>query len=71
MTRIARSAVTLFVPVLLAVAAPSQARAADCGVEYLVCVSRTVVDINSSDVLHERQCYSEYIGCVALRLIAW
>ena len=71
MTRIARSAVTLFVLVLLAVAGPSRARAADCGAEYLVCVSRTVVDLSSSDVLHERQCYSEYIGCVALRLIAW
>ena len=70
MTRIARSAVTLFVLVLLAVAAPSRARAADCGTDYVRCVA-TTIDISSSDLLHEQQCYGDYIRCVGISILAW
>lgn len=71
MTRIARAVGTLVVLSLLALGAPSEGRAADCGTDYLYCVTTTVGTLSSSDVLHERQCYNEYIRCVALRIMAW
>ena len=71
MTRIARVAGTLIVLSLLALAVPSEGRAADCGSDYLSCVTSTVDSLNSSDALHEQQCYSEYIRCVSLMIMAW
>lgn len=71
MTRIARAAGTLVVLSLLALVVPAKGYAADCGTDYLLCVTTTIVDVNSSDVLHERPCYAEYIGCVARKIMAW
>lgn len=70
MTRIARSAAVLLVLTVLAFAAPSRARAADCGTDYVHCVA-TTIDIRSSDLLHEQQCYGDYIRCVAISILAW
>lgn len=63
-TRRARSLGTLIALSVLALATPSEGRAVDCGTEYLLCVTTTIVDVNSSDVLHDRQCWGEYIQCV-------
>lgn len=72
MQRIRSTMLTALLPLvaLLGVMAlPAQARA-DCGANYVVCLSDSGA-LGTSDQLHERACYSEYQRCVVRMLLSF
>lgn len=52
---------------VMLLATPDNARAADCGGDYVECLNRTGA-LGSAEVLHEMECYGAYWECVSRQL---
>lgn len=61
-------AILMILGVLLAT--PDTADAADCGGSYVECLNRTGA-IESSEALHEMECYAAYWECVSGQLLLY
>ncbi len=65
-TRLSTAPAILMSLTVLLLATPATARA-DCGGDYVECLSRTGA-IGSSEALHEMECYGAYWDCVSREL---